>query len=338
MRIFGFNAGADQGELRGADQLQQHRRDDGARCHRLDGGDQPRRQPQQDRNAQGNGQGVLPAAAGGRAGRHAHPLRIRALLDQRQCRRAAARTSGWSTTGTTSRASLPDHDQLRSSASLRYSSTSYVSGTITTAPHSTYAGELSARPKGTTAPRCRPTASRRSTTSSSKTRGRTAANARYQDNRPPTSARSNGRRIGVSLTTRPAWSARPPTPNYDDTYDKITEPALGTDSQWQLPPVRLRRLELARRRQRLHRGARHLRDRRLRQRRPDQGARSRYRPACPVAGKPARSGGRCIPSLIYARALEWNGSGSFTSQRRHHRQGIRHSARRSARPPARLRR
>ena len=106
MKLFGFNEIPSRGDLRGSAQLHQHRCDDGARYHRIDATNQSSDIQTADRRSESLVvQTFTPSWKAARA-RHPHPLWLCALCGERQCWRAAARTTGWSTTGPTSRSEI----------------------------------------------------------------------------------------------------------------------------------------------------------------------------------------------------------------------------------------
>ena len=191
-----------------------------------------------------------------------------------------------------------------------YSSTSYISGTITTAPDSSYAASFS-ESKGYDCPTTPGNSVSSSTTSSSKTELVTSPLPGIR--KTETYVRtSNGTAYGVSLQDTTCLVSKTTYVDYKDTYDKITEPALGTDSQWVYKQYAYD----------------------VSNWRADGNGcieeRDTYEIAdydnvnlakaldldidlVPVAGKPGTQWRPMYPGLVYARALEWSGSGSFTS-------------------------
>ncbi len=192
----------------------------------------------------------------------------------------------------------------------RYSSTRYVSGTITTDAYSSYAASFS-ESKGYYCPTKPGNSVSSSTTSSSKTEVVTSPlpGVRTTETYVRT---SNGAAYSVSLQDTTCLVRKTTYTNYKDTYDKITEPALGTDSQWTYKQYAY---DVSNWRED---GNGCIEER-------DTYEIADYNNVnltkaldldidlVPTAGKPSTQWRPMYPGLIYARALEWSGSGSLTA-------------------------
>jgi hypothetical protein len=192
----------------------------------------------------------------------------------------------------------------------RYTSSSYVSGTITTAPDSSYAASFSST-KGYYCPTKPGNTVSTSTASSSKTElvttplPGTRTTVTYVRT-------SNGASYGVSLKDKTCQVSKTTYIDYKDTYAKITEPAIGSDSQWE---YRQYPFDVSNWRTESNgcieeRGTYEIAD-------YDNVDLSKALDLdidrVPVAGQAATQWRPMYPGLVYARALEWSGSGSFTS-------------------------
>jgi hypothetical protein len=190
-----------------------------------------------------------------------------------------------------------------------YTSSTYVSGTITSQRHSTYAASYS-EANGWYCP-TRPTNSVTTTSTSSTTTEAVIG--------PPAGVRStttyvrtrNGDAYSVTLADTTCVVTQTRFIDYVDTYKRITEPALGSDSQWRYgqldfdvsnwrsegngcieeratyPIGNYDNVDFAR-------------------------ALDLDLDRVPSADDPATQWRPMYPALVYARSLKWDGSGSFT--------------------------
>jgi Flp pilus assembly protein TadG len=191
-----------------------------------------------------------------------------------------------------------------------YSATTYLSGTISTAPSSQYAASYSSS-KGYYCPTKPGSTVSSSTTSSSKTELVTTPLPGTKTT--VTYVRTtNGDAYSVELVDTTCKVSRETYTDYKDTYDKVTEPALGSDSEWSYQKLNFD----------------------VSNWRADSNGcveeRSTYQindydsvnlakaldldlDLVPSVGKPETQWRPMYPGLIYGRAVDWNGSGSFTT-------------------------
>lgn len=192
----------------------------------------------------------------------------------------------------------------------RYTPSSYVSGTVTTQQDSTYAAVFDESKGGYQCPSTPGDAVGTSTTSSSKTEVVTAPVPGVKTTTTYVRTR-NGSSYSVKLADRTCVVSKTSLADYKDTYDKIDEPALGGDAKWQY-------------RQFSHdvsnwrTGGNGCIEERETYEIGDYGnvdltkALDLDIDTLPIAGKPETQWRPMYPELVYARAIEWNGSGSFS--------------------------
>lgn len=192
----------------------------------------------------------------------------------------------------------------------RYSSTTYISGTISTAPYSEYAASYS-NSKGWHCPTKPSNAVSSSTTSSTKTEVVTSP---FPGTKTTVTyiRTTNGYAYSVAVQDTTCKVSKTTYTNYKDTYDRITEPTAGADSEWTYKQYAY---DVSNWREDAN-GCIEERD--------------TYEitdydnvnlakaldldiDLVPSANKASTQWRPMYPGLIYARAVEWSGSGSFTS-------------------------
>ncbi|MBA3776214.1 MAG: VWA domain-containing protein [Betaproteobacteria bacterium] len=191
-----------------------------------------------------------------------------------------------------------------------YTSSSYISGTSSTANDSTYSASFSetngyycpSKPAGDVAS---------SSTSTSKTEVVTSPLPGVRTTVTYVRTR-NGYTYGVELKDTTCQVTKTTYTNYKDTYDKITEPALGSDSQWQYwqfsYDVSNWRTD----------GNGCIEERETYEITDYDNvdltkALDLDIDRVPEADDPETQWRPIYPGLVFARALEWNGSGDFTT-------------------------
>jgi uncharacterized protein YegL len=191
-----------------------------------------------------------------------------------------------------------------------YTNARYVSGSIVTDKYAEYAASYSAS-NGYYCPTKPGSSVSTSQTSSTRTEVVTTPLPGVRTTTTYVRTR-NGNSYSVELADRTCIVRQTTQTNYVDTYDKITEPALGSDSQWQYKQL----------------------DFDVSNWRTDGNGCIEERGTyditnyanvdltkaldldldlVPTPGKPATQWRPMYPALVYARAIEWNGSGSFST-------------------------
>ncbi|MCT2558665.1 pilus assembly protein TadG-related protein [Tsuneonella sp. YG55] len=185
----------------------------------------------------------------------------------------------------------------------------YVSGTASTAEHSTYAASFDEM-KGYYCPTA--PSNSVSTTTSSSTTTETITTPLPGVRTTTTYVRTrNGYAYSVYLVDTTCHVTQTTYTDYKDTYQQVTEPALGQDSRWEYAPLTF---DVANWRSEGN-GCIEERDT-YKITNYDAVDLSRARDLdidlVPSPGVPGTQWRPMYPSLVYARAVEWSGSGSFT--------------------------
>jgi hypothetical protein len=193
-----------------------------------------------------------------------------------------------------------------------YTGATYVSGTIMTAQDSTYAASFSESKGGYYCPNAPGSSVSTSSTSSTKTELVTSPVPGTKTTTTYLRTR-NGAYYSVALADKTCVVSKTTLTNYKDTYDRIDEPALGGDAKWQYKQYNY---DVSNWRGESNgcieeRGTYEIGD---------------YNnvdftkaldldiDSVPTPDRPETQWRPMYPELVFARAIEWSGSGSFSTK------------------------